>query len=183
MTGRRLGIAMVVLAAALLVAVGVGAILLASDEPAAPSAAAPRSAAGLRSALRDAHPAVEPFSGLTEVAVGVGDRRLRLVVADSVAERGEGLRRRRDLGSYDGMLFVFPEDSLSAFTMSTVPVALDIGFYDEGGRRISKLRMEPCPAAESACPLYQPTGPFRYAVETLGGRLPAGSLGPAGSQG
>jgi uncharacterized membrane protein (UPF0127 family) len=75
------------------------------------------------------------------------------------------------------MLFVFPEDSSSAFTMSTVPVALDIGFYDAAGVRVSKLRMAPCAQSESECPLYRPAGPFRYALETLGGRLPPGPLG------
>ena len=37
--------------------------------------------------------------------------------------------------------------------------------------------MLPCPKAESECPVYQAGAAFRYALETLGGQLPSGSIG------
>lgn len=135
--------------------------------------AAPRS---IDAALDAARPAHAPFEGLTQTRIGVGGDRMRVVLADENEERVQGLRARRDLGRYDGMLFVFDEPTTTAFTMSTVPVVLDIGFYDERGRVVDRLRMEPCPDAESDCPLYEPDGEFTYALETLADDLPKGRL-------
>jgi len=130
----------------------------------------------LGDALGAARPATAPFEGLTQTRVRVGGERMRVVIADESAERVQGLRARRDVGPYDGMLFVFDEPTDTAFTMSTVPVALDIGFYDERGRVVDRLRMAPCPGAESDCPLYEPDGRLTYALETLAGDLPRGRL-------
>ena len=113
---------------------------------------------------------------LTGTTLLVGGRSLGVVVADDDAERTAGLRQRSDLGRYDGMIFVFEAPTRTAFTMSTVPVALDIGFYDEAGRVVDRLRMEPCDGAESECPIYRSSGPFRFALETLAGDLPVGHL-------
>jgi hypothetical protein len=130
----------------------------------------------LDDALGAARPAHAPFVGLTQTRITVGGDRLRVVLADEGDERVQGLRERSDIGSYDGMLFVFDKPTDTAFTMSTVPVILDIGFYDARGRVVDRLRMEPCPDAESDCPLYQPDGEFTYALETLADGLPRGRL-------
>jgi uncharacterized membrane protein (UPF0127 family) len=117
-----------------------------------------------------------PFAALTTTRIRVGGRSMRVVIADSTNERTQGLRKRHDLGSYRGMLFDFRSDTQSNFTMSTVPVALDIGFYDAAGRVVDRLRMKPCAGSEIECPVYSAKGPFRYAVETLAGKLPRGRL-------
>lgn len=130
----------------------------------------------LGAALAATQPATDPFPGLTQTDVRVGERGVHIVIADDSEERSEGLRRRRDLGPYAGMLFVFPDDTTTAFTMSTVPVALDIGFYDAAGRVVDHLRMGPCAGSDAECPLYQARAPFRFALETLAGGLPAGRL-------
>jgi uncharacterized membrane protein (UPF0127 family) len=99
------------------------------------------------------------------------------VVADNTDERATGLMRRNDLGSYDGMLFVFDKPTTSSFTMSDVPVPLDIGWYDAEGRPVDLLLMQPCPdRSVSECPEYSSRGAYSYAVETLGGELPGGAL-------
>ena len=121
-------------------------------------------------------PAAAPFVGLTEAQLGVGGRCLRVVVADDETERVQGLRQRRDIGPYDGMLFVFDEPVDTTFTMSTVPVPLEIGFYAADGSPVSRRHMKPCPHAEADCPDYHSGGPFNYALETLGGKLPSGAL-------
>jgi uncharacterized membrane protein (UPF0127 family) len=136
-----------------------------------------RRAAGITAALRAAREAEAPFRGLTETTVFVGDEEMRVVIADEGSEQVTGLRRRRDLGRYDGMLFAYTELTDPAFTMSTVPVALDIGFYGSDGRVVDRLRMEPCSGSDADCPLYRPRAEFRYAVETLAGELPRGGLG------
>lgn len=133
-------------------------------------------ASAISRSVADAGAASAPFRGLTETSVEVGGEPLQVVVADGNDERFEGLRRRRTLGAYDGMLFVYPESVVVAFTMSTVPVPLDIAFYDAGGRVVSRLRMQPCDGADAECPAYRAAGEFRYALETLKGDLPRGRL-------
>ena len=130
----------------------------------------------LGAAVADPTPASAPFEGLTETTVRVGDEELSVVIADDGAERFVGLRRRETIGPYDGMLFAYTEDTLTSFTMSTVPVPLEIGFYDASGRVVDRLQMVPCEGTDADCPSYQPSGPFRYALETLEGDLPRGRL-------
>jgi uncharacterized membrane protein (UPF0127 family) len=128
--------------------------------------------------LADARPATAPFGGMTEVRLDVGGDCRRVVVADSIDERATGLMRRSDLGPYAGMLFVFDQPTSSSFTMSDVPVPLDIGWYDLQGRPVDRTLMQPCPQRSPAeCPVYQSKGPYRYALETLGGDLPSGAIG------
>ncbi len=143
------------------------------------SSARPAGSGGLDAALLAAEPAEPPFEGSTETTVMVGSERVRVVIADAEAERERGLRERSSLAPYGGMLFVFPASTSVAFTMSTVPVALDIGFYDESGAVVDRLRMEPCPGTDTTCPVYRARAPFRYALETLASDLPDGPLAPA----
>ena len=155
----------------MVVGVGVWQLVGTSDE------SGPQPSTGvLAAAVADAAPASEPFEALTETHVVVGEERLSVVVADFPSERSEGLRRRETIGPYDGMLFVYSELVTASFTMSTVPVPLDIGFYDAQGRLVSRLRMEPCTGTDAGCPSYSPDGEFQYALETLAGELPNGEL-------
>ena len=52
-----------------------------------------------------------------------------MAVADEAGERAQGLMGVTDLGSLRGMLFVFPEDTISGFWMKGTPLALDIAFF------------------------------------------------------
>jgi uncharacterized membrane protein (UPF0127 family) len=165
-------VAVAVLLALAVALVGGGLLLVLrrDDETAAPGGP-------LGSVLAGAPPATAPFTGLTEVRLGIGGDCRHVVVADDTDERATGLMRRNDLGSYDGMLFVFDRPTSSSFTMSDVPVPLDIGWYDATGRPVDRLRMLPCPDGTVAdCPAYSSRGPYSYAVETLGGELPGGAL-------
>lgn len=130
----------------------------------------------LEGAVADATPAKRPFRGLTATTVAVGAQTMPVVVADDAEERSAGLRRRSDVGPYDGMVFAFDAPTGTGFTMSTVPVALDIGFYDSSGRVVDRLRMEPCAGSEAECPVYRASGRFVYALETLADKLPRGRL-------
>jgi uncharacterized protein len=131
----------------------------------------------LASVLAAGRPASAPFADLTEVRLGIGGDCRRVVVADATGERAVGLMRRRDLGPYDGILFVFGAPTQGSFTMSQVPVPLDIGWYDAAGRPVDQQVMQPCPDRPvSDCPSYRSRGPYSYAVETLEGGLPGGAL-------
>jgi uncharacterized membrane protein (UPF0127 family) len=170
-TTGRWAVAAAVLAVAAAALIGGLVLVLRGDD----DAAMPTGTLG--SVLAGARPARSPFAGLTEVRLAIGGDCRRAVVADEVDERAVGLMRRRDLGPYDGMLFVFDRPTQGSFTMSNVPVPLDIGWYDAGGRPVDRLVMQPCPDRPvSECPSYRSRGPYSYAVETLEGELPAGAL-------
>jgi uncharacterized membrane protein (UPF0127 family) len=123
-----------------------------------------------------------PFRGLTAGSIRVGDRDLSVVVADSEAERTRGLRGRPDARPYDGMLFVFPSATSTAFTMAGVPDALAIAFFDGDGRRVDTQRMEPCTGTDATCPTYRAPDEYRYALETAPGAMPAGALALVGTR-
>jgi uncharacterized membrane protein (UPF0127 family) len=161
-----------VLAAAAVALLGVGVAALVAGGGGGTATPAPV----LANAVRHARPAHAPFRGLTETRIRVGGTPLRLVIADDEGERNQGLRGRRNLGRYGGMLFVFGSAADDEFTMSAVPVSLDIGFYDAHGHRITRLLMTPCAGTDSECPAYASPHPYRFALETLAGRLPSGDL-------
>jgi uncharacterized membrane protein (UPF0127 family) len=117
-----------------------------------------------------------PFTSLTAGTARVGDRTISVVVADSLDERVQGLRGRSDAAPYDGMLFVFDADSSAAFTMAGVRDPLEIAFFDAAGRRVDERRMEPCVGTDATCPLYRPSAPYRYTLETAPGEMPTGDL-------
>lgn len=168
---------MAVLAALVAVTVagaGLAIVLLEGGRSEAPS---PSPVAGaLAAVLAGARPGEEPFPELTAVRLRVGDDCLHVVVADETDERVQGLRGRSDLGPYDGMLFVFDAPADSAFTMRGVPVPLDIGWYAASGRPVDRAEMEPCAVDRDNCPRYSARSRYRFALETLGGDLPAGGL-------
>ncbi len=171
-TRRVVAVSVLLAIAAALLVGGVVLLLRGEDETTVPAGAG-----ALGAVLAGARPAAAPFAGLTEVRLGIGGDCRRIVVADAVDERGVGLMRRRDLGPYDGMLFVFGRTTQSSFTMSNVPVPLDIGFYDDAGRPVDRLLMQPCPdRSVLQCPSYRSRRPYSYAVETLKDGLPDGGL-------
>jgi uncharacterized membrane protein (UPF0127 family) len=128
------------------------------------------------SIVRGVTEATAPFGGYSAGTISVGDRDLRVVVADEAGERSTGLRGRVDASPYDGMLFVFDGDTTTAFTMSGVPAPLDIAFFSGDGHRVDRLAMKPCTGSDATCPAYRSSGSFRYALETAAGSLPTGRL-------
>lgn len=144
----------------------------------APTTRAPR-VAGI--GFDDARPAGGSFgaAGFTEARLRLGRACLRVVVADDDAERVRGLRGVRDLGRYDGMLFVFSDDVRAEFTMADTLIPLDIGFYDDAGRRVDRRRMVPCPDGDdTTCPRYAASAAYRAALEVPAGELGPGALAP-----
>ena len=94
---------------------------------------------------------------------------LDVQVADTPDERQTGLMGRESLSPYDGMAFVWEEPVVSSFWMKDTLIPLSIAFWDDAGRIISILDMEPCTA--DPCPSYGPDEPFVGAVEVDRGAL------------
>lgn len=112
-------------------------------------------------------PASPFFDGDTATVV-VGDDRLEVAVADTTAERSQGLRAAVDLGGLDGMLFIHDGEGPVTYTMRDTLIPLDIWFIDAGGIIVGTTEMEPCDA--EPCPSYPSPGPVLRVLETELGR-------------
>lgn len=97
------------------------------------------------------------------VATSGGAVELDVEVADTPEERASGLMGREDLGTLDGMVFVWSEPTSGGFWMKDTLIALSIAFWDERGRIVAILDMEPCEA--DPCPSYDPGLAYAGAVE------------------
>ena len=94
---------------------------------------------------------------------------LDVQVADTSDERQTGLMGRESLSPYDGMVFLWEEPVVSSFWMKDTLIPLSIAFWDDAGRIISILDMDPC--TQDPCPSYGPDEPFVGAVEVDRGAL------------
>ena len=84
-------------------------------------------------------------------------------VAETDEQRAFGLMKRESLPDDEGMLFVFFEETASAFTMRNTLIPLSIAFFDLDGEIVKILDMEPCEA--EPCPSYDPGVTYRGALE------------------
>lgn len=109
------------------------------------------------------------LEGFETSTITVDGRGLAVAVAASPSQRSQGLMGVADLGSLDGMLFVFPADSDGGFWMKNTLIPLDIVFFTADGGFVDSLTMAPC--TEDPCPTYRPGGSYRYALEAPAGDL------------
>lgn len=100
--------------------------------------------------------------------------RLHVELADTAAQREQGLMGRASLPTDAGMLFRYtqaqPPDA--GFWMPHVPFPLDIAFLGNDGEVLATRTMPPCPHPERApCPTYPAGVPFHAALEVNAGAL------------
>ena len=74
--------------------------------------------------------------------------------AETAEQRQLGLMFRDSLGPDEGMVFLFFEETASAFWMKNVEIPLSIAFFDQDGTILKILDMEPCEA--DPCEFYDP---------------------------
>jgi hypothetical protein len=156
---------------AVLAAAVVGFLLWGADRPVDPYLV---DTAPASSTVASPSGRTSPVEGLAETGATITtpDGRsieLCLLVAESREERAQGLMGVTDLGGYDGMLFRFPTDTTSGFWMKDTPMPLTIAYYDASGAFVSSADMAPCP--DDDCPVHEPAGPFRSAVEVPSDRF------------
>jgi uncharacterized protein len=97
------------------------------------------------------------------IETDAGDVVVQVEVADTAAEREHGLMGRPELAADSGMAFVFPGDTTASFWMKDTLIPLSIAFYDDAGRIVRILDMQPC--RRDPCPLYNPHVLYRGALE------------------
>lgn len=93
----------------------------------------------------------------------IGGRMVRVDIADTPAEREQGLSGRKGLAEDEGMLFIFPEDGRYGFWMKDMLFSIDILWLSSGGEIVDMM--------ENATPDTYPESSFlpnvaaRYTVE------------------
>lgn len=93
-----------------------------------------------------------------------GSVKVNVDLAKTDQERALGLSNRKYLGTYDGMWFVFNEDSSSPFWMKDCLIPLDIIFVDASGF-IVDIKDNNAPCTEDYCPSIYPSQPYRGVLE------------------
>jgi uncharacterized protein len=103
-----------------------------------------------------------------EVTGQTGSTTLNLAVADTAAEREQGLSGQPTLAQRHGLLFVFDDASQWGIWMKDMKFAIDILWLDDQWKVI---HIEENVAPETYPQVFSPTIPVRYVVE-----LPAGTV-------
>src|SRR5690554_179888 len=101
---------------------------------------------------------------------------LQVELAQTAAERRNGLMGRDVLDPDAGMLFVYqdPQPPQSSFWMYRTLIPLDIAFIDNQGRIVALYTMQPCTSSNPAdCPATVASVTYRVALEVNGGYFEA----------
>ncbi|CAN5221329.1 hypothetical protein BH18ACT5_BH18ACT5_05830 [soil metagenome] len=109
------------------------------------------------------------------VEIVLGETRHWVAVADTEAERGQGLMDVDDVGDFLGLLFVWEEEINTGFFMKDTLMPLDLFFYGASGDLVDQVSLVPC--GEEPCPVYVSDARFQWVLETPAGNL-APPLGP-----
>ncbi len=95
-------------------------------------------------------------------------------VADTQAEREQGLMYRESMKADEGMLFVFQENDQHNFWMKNTLIPLDMVWISEDKKVVDVQAAEPC--TQMPCTIYKPAGKSSYVLEVLQGMFP-GEIG------
>lgn len=103
-----------------------------------------------------ATPAPEVTFGHAKVLIDTDDGSVIVdaELAETPAQRQQGLMFRDSLGPDEGMVFLFFQETGSAFWMRDVTIPLSVAFFDADGTILAILDMEPCES--DPCELYEP---------------------------
>lgn len=137
----------------------------ATDAPAA-------AGTGLESMERTGDPDMFPDFGEVTIAVVAPDGSSTgwcVLLAETGAQRSQGLMEVTDLGGYAGMLFVDDVEKDQSFWMKNTVMPLSIAWFDDEGQFVSVTDMDPCEA--DPCPSYPSEGPARFSLEVPQGEL------------
>lgn len=95
-------------------------------------------------ALSPLHASTPPVeqNKLPTIELNVGKIRIQAELANSAQTRQTGLMGRAQLGTNEGMLFVFDSPSTQCMWMQNTLIDLDVAFLDERGRVINIESMQ-----------------------------------------
>lgn len=101
----------------------------------------------------------------------IGGKIWQVEIADTPAERAQGLMNRETLPEGHGMLFVFDTPGRHGFWMKNTLIPLDIVWLDEDMQVLEAKFAVPCPAEAEQCPQYVPQQDAKYVLEVNGGEF------------
>ena len=89
-------------------------------------------------------------------------------IADSEDEREQGLMFRKELGSNEGMLFVFDDENFRIFWMKNTLISLDLIFID-GNKAVVDVQEGFLPCKRELCESYTSKAKAKYVLEVNAG--------------
>ncbi|MBI2085630.1 MAG: DUF192 domain-containing protein [Candidatus Aenigmarchaeota archaeon] len=93
---------------------------------------------------------------------------LLVTVADIEETRAKGLMFVKTLGENEGMLFVFPDESVHTFWMKNTPISLDMVFVASNGTVVGLIEGA-TPCEKDPCETYSVDADSKYVVEVNAG--------------
>lgn len=103
---------------------------------------------------------VESSTNLRDIPIFIGDKSVRVEVADNEVSRNIGMMFRKQLPQEKGMLFIFEDCAPRRFWMRNTYVPLSIAYIDPNGIILNVEKMNPL--SESG---VWSKGPAKYALE------------------
>jgi uncharacterized membrane protein (UPF0127 family) len=97
---------------------------------------------------------------LPAIRLNAGIHNIQAEVAQTPEQRSQGLMFRKDMGSNEGMLFVFDEPGVQCFWMKNTLLPLSAAFIDDSGTVVNIADMKPL-SEQSHCS----TKPVRFVLE------------------
>ncbi len=92
--------------------------------------------------------------------------KLKVDLAVTPTEMRQGLSGRKELANNEGMLFVFPTETVPSFWMKDMRFAIDIIWLDKQSRVVGiEHNMQP----DSYPQLFSPSQPIKYVLEVKAG--------------
>ncbi|MDD4382474.1 MAG: DUF192 domain-containing protein [Candidatus Dojkabacteria bacterium] len=120
--------------------------------------------------FEDSEKSEDVEDGVRDMQIAVGDGKmvnLKVEIADTNEKRALGLSLRKYLGDYEGMYFVFEQNTNTSFWMKDMLIPLDIIFIDETGFIVDiKESQQTC---TSSCPYIFSSSTYRYVLEVNSG--------------
>lgn len=95
------------------------------------------------------------------IFASLGEKAIRLEVANNPTDRAVGLMHRTELSEDQGMLFVFPKAEPLSFWMKNTMIPLSLGYFDSDLMLMETHDMKPNQTTE----VYNSQKPAKYALE------------------
>jgi uncharacterized protein len=98
-------------------------------------------------------------------SLGTVETKINIQIADTDFDRQLGLMFRKSMEQNQGMLFIFPEESIQSFWMRNTYISLDMIFIS-ANKKIITIHKNTTPLSDQS---YRSTGPAKYVLEVDSG--------------